>query len=74
MPFVGRVVAPFVTQPPAKQLNHKERSDMSDLPLAPWKDERAQNIAEYALIAAIIVLLTVGAIHYFWSALNHMGQ
>jgi Flp pilus assembly pilin Flp len=47
---------------------------MHHLPLAPWKDERAQNIAEYALIAAIIVLLTVGAIHYFWSALNHMGQ
>jgi len=47
---------------------------MNDLPLAPWKDERAQNIAEYALIVAVIVIVTVGAIHYFWSAINKMGQ
>jgi Flp pilus assembly pilin Flp len=47
---------------------------MPDSPLAPWKDDRGQDIAEYALIVALIVLLAVGAIHYFWSALNRMGQ
>jgi Flp pilus assembly pilin Flp len=47
---------------------------MHDLPLAPWKDEQAQNIAEYALIVAVIVLLVVGTVRYFWSAINHMGQ
>lgn len=38
------------------------------------KDDKAQDIAEYALIVALIVLATVGAIHLFWSALNRMGQ
>jgi len=47
---------------------------MNDLPLAPRKDERGQNIAEYALIVAVIVLLVVGTIRFLWSAINHMGQ
>lgn len=47
---------------------------MPALPLAPRKDDQGQNIAEYALILAVIVILTIGAIHYFWSAINKMGQ
>jgi Flp pilus assembly pilin Flp len=39
----------------------------------PWQDERGQNIAEYALILAVIVLTVVAAIGYFWSVLNRTG-
>jgi len=47
---------------------------MPNLPLAPCHDDRGQDIAEYALLVAVIVILTIGAIHYFWSAINKMGQ
>jgi len=47
---------------------------MHDLSYSPWKDERGQNIAEYALIVALIVLLTVITIRYFWLALNRTGN
>jgi Flp pilus assembly pilin Flp len=39
-----------------------------------WKNDAGSDIAEYALIVAAIVLATVGAIHIFWSAVNHLGQ
>lgn len=39
-----------------------------------FKDDEAQDIAEYALIVAVIVLATVAAIRLFWAALNRMGQ
>jgi Flp pilus assembly pilin Flp len=43
-------------------------------PLALRRDDRGQDIAEYALIVAVIVILTISAIHYFWAAINKMGQ
>jgi Flp pilus assembly pilin Flp len=52
----------------------KLASEVQHMPLAPRKDDRGQDIAEYALIVAVIVILTIGAIHYFWSAINKMGQ
>jgi hypothetical protein len=73
-PFAGTTLAPLVTSRTAQTKPPKRALDMSDLPLAQWKDEHAQNIAEYAIIVAVIVILVVGAIHYFWSAINHMGQ
>jgi Flp pilus assembly pilin Flp len=45
---------------------------MLGLRLALWKDERGQNIIEYALIAAVIVVLVVGAIYAVWSAIERM--
>jgi Flp pilus assembly pilin Flp len=45
---------------------------MLGLPLALWKDERGQNIIEYALIVAVIVVLVVGAIYAVWSAIERM--
>jgi Flp pilus assembly pilin Flp len=45
---------------------------MLGLPLAFWKDERGQNIIEYALIVAVIVVLVVGAIYAVWSAIERM--
>jgi hypothetical protein len=73
-PFAGTTLAPLVTSRTARKNPTKRALEMSDLPLAPWNDDRAQNIAEYAIIVAVIVVLVVGAIHYFWSAINHMGQ
>ena len=43
------------------------------MPLMP-RDDRGQDIAEYALIVAVIVILTIGAIRYLWSAINKMGH
>jgi Flp pilus assembly pilin Flp len=45
---------------------------MFGLALALWKDERGQNIIEYALIVAVIVVLVVGAIYAVWSAIERM--
>jgi Flp pilus assembly pilin Flp len=45
---------------------------MLGLALALWKDERGQNIIEYALIVAVIVVLVVGAIYAVWSAIERM--
>jgi Flp pilus assembly pilin Flp len=42
--------------------------------LSVWKSNAGQDIAEYALIIAVIVLVTVAAIRVFWSAVNHLGQ
>jgi Flp pilus assembly pilin Flp len=42
--------------------------------LRPTKSDEGQDIAEYALIVAVVVLVTIGAIRIFWSALNHMGH
>ena len=39
-----------------------------------WNGNVGQDIAEYALILAVIVLAAVGAIKLFWSAVNHLGQ
>ena len=39
-----------------------------------WKDEDGQDTAEYALIAALILVLVVGTIRIVWSAINHLGQ
>lgn len=47
---------------------------MRDQTLWSTKSDKGQDIAEYALIVAVVVLLTIGAIRIFWSALNHMGQ
>jgi Flp pilus assembly pilin Flp len=47
---------------------------MPNLPITPREDDQGQDIAEYALIVAVIVILTIGAIHYFWSAINKLGQ
>lgn len=35
-------------------------------------DDQGQNIVEYALILAVIVLAVVGAIYAVWSAINRM--
>jgi Flp pilus assembly pilin Flp len=37
-------------------------------------DEAGENIAEYALIVAVVVLVAVTSIHLFWSAINHLGR
>lgn len=42
--------------------------------LISWKNDEGQDIAEYALIVAVIVLVTVAAIRLFWAALNRMGN
>jgi Flp pilus assembly pilin Flp len=36
--------------------------------------DEGQDIAEYALIVAVVILVTIGAIRLFWSAINHLGQ
>lgn len=47
---------------------------MPRLLFEPRKNDEGGDIAEYALIVAVIVLATVGAIHLFWAAFNRMGQ
>ena len=38
------------------------------------KSDEGADIAEYALIVAVVILVTIGAIRLFWSAINRLGQ
>ncbi len=47
---------------------------MRSLLFSLWKNDEGADIAEYALIVAVVILATVGAIHLFWAAVNRIGQ
>ena len=49
----------------------QERSVMLDLPLKLWKDEQGQDIAEYAVMLAVILVLVVGTIRLVGSNANN---
>src|SRR4029077_11884770 len=61
------------TRSPSKTENTpaKERSVMLDLPLKLWKDEQGQDIAEYAVMLAVILVLVVGTIRLVGSNANN---
>ncbi len=44
---------------------------MSNLPLNLWKDEAGQDIAEYAVMLAVILVLVVGTIRLVGSNANN---
>jgi Flp pilus assembly pilin Flp len=44
---------------------------MPDLPLKLWKDEQGQDIAEYAVMLAVILVLVVGTIRLVGSNANN---
>jgi Flp pilus assembly pilin Flp len=44
---------------------------MLDLPLNLWKDEAGQDIAEYAVMLAVILVLVVGTIRLVGSNANN---
>ena len=45
---------------------------MLDLPLKLWKDEQGQDIAEYAVMLAVILVLVVGTIRLVGSNANNV--
>src|SRR5437899_11457511 len=48
--------------PPNRKHSSQERSVMFDLPLKLWRDEAGQDIAEYAVMLAVILVLVVGTV------------
>jgi Flp pilus assembly pilin Flp len=49
----------------------QERSVMLDLPLKLWRDEAGQDIAEYAVMLAVILVLVVGTIRLVGTNANN---
>ena len=45
---------------------------MLDLPLKLWKDEQGQDIAEYAVMLAVILVIVVGTIRLIGSNANNV--
>ena len=45
---------------------------MSNLPLNLWKDEEGQDIAEYAVMLAVILVIVVGTIRLVGSHSNNV--
>jgi Flp pilus assembly pilin Flp len=45
---------------------------MLHLPLKPWNDESGQDIAEYAVLLAVILVLVVGTIRLVGSNANNV--
>ncbi len=45
---------------------------MSNLPLSLWKDEEGQDIAEYAVMLAVILVIVVGTIRLVGSHANNV--
>lgn len=45
---------------------------MSNLPLNLWKDEAGQDIAEYAVMLAVILVIVVGTIRLIGSNANNV--
>ncbi len=45
---------------------------MSNLPLNLWKDEEGQDIAEYAVMLAVILVIVVGTIRLVGSHANNV--
>ena len=61
----------FICYPSNRKHSSQERSVMLDLPLKLWKDEAGQDIAEYAVMLAVILVLVVGTIRLVGSNANN---
>jgi Flp pilus assembly pilin Flp len=57
--------------PRNRKRSSQERSVMLDLPLKLWRDDAGQDIAEYAVMPAVILVLVVGTIRLVGSNANN---
>ena len=57
--------------PPNRKHSSQERSVMFDLPLKLWRDEAGQDIAEYAVMLAVILVLVVGTVRLVGNNANN---
>jgi Flp pilus assembly pilin Flp len=57
--------------PENRKHSSQERSVMFDLPLKLWRDEAGQDIAEYAVMLAVILVLVVGTVRLVGNNANN---
>jgi Flp pilus assembly pilin Flp len=67
---VGVLISQETSRASLKQFQ-PERSVMQYLPLNLWNDEDGQDIAEYAVMLAVILVLVVGTIRLVGSNANN---